>query len=439
MYALPNCFGKRLNRKKLLWCWPTLKPDRQRGSFCNEQAPASQNNGSAVTKLIIGLMVLNLPSLEKYLIFLLLIVSTSLFAQVDTTFSRVTLSGDFRFRIEHDWKSRKATGDYRNNRLRLRYRLRAEFKYQHNSWASVGARIRTGNPRKQQDPQLTFGGSSNEFGTLPIGLEKVYFAAHFDDIKIWIGKNTFPFRKQNELFWSDNVYPEGLYAQKKFRWLSSWVDQLTIGSGHFILNSQGGTLDQDSYIQGIQLASQHFRNRLEVWPTLYLFRNIPNIPDGAATYQIDYTILSVGTRLELSKLPAISAEIDWYQNLKNYQSNDSIPIRFQDQRRGLVVAIRYRKPTLHGDYLLKLTYARLERYAALDFMAQNDWARWDYSSYGSPDGRLTNFEGIELTAAVKLEDNISLKMKYYLVNQLVLIEGFRENGQRIRFDIDITF
>ena len=82
-------------------------------------------------------------------------------------------------------------------------------------------------------------------------------------------------------------------------------------------------------------------------------------------------------------------------------------------------------------------YARLERYATLDFMAQNDWARWDYSSYGSPDGRLTNFEEIELTAAVKL-DNISLKMKYYLINQLMLVEGFRENGQQIRFDIDIT-
>ena len=46
-------------------------------------------------------------------------------------------------------------------------------------WYETGFRIRTGNPFKQQDPQLTLGAGFEEFGTLPIGFEKLYFNANF--------------------------------------------------------------------------------------------------------------------------------------------------------------------------------------------------------------------------------------------------------------------
>jgi hypothetical protein len=72
-------------------------------------------------------------------------------------------------------------------------------------------------------------------------------------------------------------------------------------------------------------------------------------------------------------------------------------------------------------------------------MAQNDWARFDYSSHGSPDGRLSNFKGVELVAGFLLDGQASLKMKYYLVQQLVPYGVTRETGNRIRLDLDVKF
>ena len=105
---------------------------------------------------------------------LILLVPTIGFAQNDTTNTKkLSFTGDFRFRIEQDWNSRKSDGAYRDDRTRLRYRVRFGFNYQYNQWISFGARIRTGNPIKQQDPQLTLGDGFKEFSTLPIGFEKI--------------------------------------------------------------------------------------------------------------------------------------------------------------------------------------------------------------------------------------------------------------------------
>ena len=81
----------------------------------------------------------------------------------------------------------------------------------------------------------------------------------------------------------------------------------------------------------------------------------------------------------------------------------------------------------------------LERYSAVDFIAQNDWARWDYSNQGSPDGRLTNYKGFEFIAAYRLNKSMKLSMRYFKVEQLKAYGPALDNGDRIRFDIDIWF
>ena len=101
-------------------------------------------------------------------------VSNSLYGQTDTTVSKVKFDLDYRFRAEQDWDSRRSNGTYREDRFRLRYRLRAGATYSYNGY-SFGMRIRTGDPKKQQDPQLTLGKGLQEFGTLPIGFEKAFF------------------------------------------------------------------------------------------------------------------------------------------------------------------------------------------------------------------------------------------------------------------------
>ncbi|MDW3195464.1 MAG: putative porin [Cytophagales bacterium] len=376
----------------------------------------------------------------RYLsIFSFLAFSFSLAAQTDSLKSKINFSGDFRFRVEQDWDSRKSSGEFRTDRSRLRYRIRAGVVYQHIHQTQVGVRLRTGNPRKQQDPQLTLGEGFNEFGTLPIALEKAYFQTELGSFRIWLGKNSFSFKKQNELFWSDNVFPEGIYLNKIVPLNAGWIDRLSFNAGHFIMNTRGGRFEDDSYMQGIQIVSQNFNDRVSFWPSLYLFKNIQNIPDGAETYRLNYSILSIGGYIKLSKSPLVKLEMDWYHNLEDYSENDSIPQNFAGQKEGITMAVSYGELSAKGNWHIKLTYANLQRYSALDFMAQNDWARWDYSAYDSPDGRLTNFQGIEFTVGRSMHDNITLKMKYYNVQQLVALGAFKENGQRIRFDIDVRF
>lgn len=303
----------------------------------------------------------------------------------------------------------------------------------------VGIRLRTGDPAKQQDPQLTLGTGFNEFGTLPIALEKAYFQTGWNDLLVWVGKNSFSFMKQNELFWSGNVFPEGIHVRQSVPLQSRWVQTITLNAGHFIMNSRGGSFKDDSYLQGIQMVTRTLDNQISIWPTLYLLRNIQNIPDGAETYHLNYTIFSCGGYFTLSRSPLVRVEMDYYHNLEDYHTNDSIPANLKEQKKGMTMALRYGELSSKGDWSVSLTCARLQRYAAVDFMAQNDWARWDYSSYDSPDGRLTNFQGVEFSMGMKVQENITLKAKYYHVQQLVALEGFKETGQRVRFDIDVRF
>ena len=372
-------------------------------------------------------------------VLLFLFLPAVFLCQNDTVPKKLTFTGDFRFRVEPDWDSRKSDGTYRDDRTRLRYRLRFGANYTFNSWASMGVRVRTGLAKKQQDPQLTLGDSFNEGATLPIGLEKAFVQFEFEWFKTWLGKNTFPFEKQNELFWSDNVYPDGVAAKGFWEVDGSWIDTFGVNTGYFIITFNNGPLGDDSYFQGIQLVSRHAGERVAVFPGFYYFNALPDIPDGNGTFTIDYSIVHLGGRFEIWRDPDIGAEIDLYQNLGDYNGNDSITANLKDQRQGLVASLRVGKLKKKHDWKARVTYMRMERFSAVDYLAQNDWARWDYSSQGSLDGRLTNYQGLELLVGYMIGDHIKVNSRYFLVEQLIPYGPFTETGQRIRFDVDIGF
>lgn len=369
----------------------------------------------------------------------LLAIPLCMSAQLDTSQSKLSFTADFRFRIEQDWNSRKSDGSFREDRTRLRYRARVGANYQINSWASSGLRLRTGNPDKQQDPQITLGKGFEEFGTLPIGFEKIFFKAEAHDVVLWLGKNTFPFEKSNELFWSDNVYPEGVYLKKSFQFNSKFPEQLDISGGHFISSASGTSLSNDSYFQGVQASLSFLDKEVIFFPTFYYFKNMPDVPDGNESFHFDYSILHMGARMELIEKPQITLELDYYANLEDYSDNAFISPDLKDQKNGINAAVSLGKLKNKGDWLFKVTYAYMERYAAIDFFAQNDWARWDYSSFGSADGRLTNLSGVELLGGYMIDDKLSLKLKYYQVQQIIPYGIARETGHRMRLDLDIKF
>ena len=359
--------------------------------------------------------------------------------QVDSIQKKLTLNADFRFRAEGDWNSRKSDGTYRTDRTRFRYRLRFGFKYRLNNWAYFGGQIRTGNPMKQQDPQLTVGDGFKEFGTIPIGFDKMYFQAKHRGVNLWLGKNSFPFKKNGELFWSDNVNPEGIFVSKIWTFDKKMVNDFGVRAGHFIISTNGTTLDRDAFMSGAQITTTSFHERLLFNPAIYHFGNIPNIPDGGGTYTIDYSIIHLNSKFKVWKKKRLNLEFDYYMNLQDYNSMDSISTDLRDQKQGYSIGVCYGKLKKKHNIYFMATYMRMERFSAVDFLAQNDWVRWDYSNHDSPDGRLTNYQGIELVAGIMLTDKISLKAKYYMVEQLVRYGDALENGNRIRLDLDVRF
>ena len=378
------------------------------------------------------------PSVVFHFIAAALFLTTCMNAQDEKT-NDLKFYGDFRFRIEHDWNSLKSDGTFREDRSRLRYRGRFGLRYQGIDQVAVGARVRTGDPKKQQDPQLTLGDNFAEFNTLPIGLELFYASYQARSFEAWVGKNTFPFIKQNELFWSDNVFPEGISARFNPQFQEAFVGELDFRVGHFILRSSQQTFNTDSYFQGLQMAAHLLDQSLSVYSSLYIFNEVPDIPDGNEAFTLDYTILNFGAKGSIAQTPLIRFSLDYYLNTENLSGIETIPVNLQDEKSGIVGQLSVGQLAEKGNWKAQLIYAYLERFAAVDFLTQNDWARWSYSSQGSPDGRLTNLKGFEFMLGYALNSKMDLQFRAYSVDQIVALGSTRETGDRVRLDLNIRF
>ena len=350
--------------------------------------------------------------------------------------SKVSYELDFRFRTEQDWSSKKSDGNLREDRTRLRYRLRTGVTFK-NEWYSLGFRIRTGDQNRQQDPQLTIGKGFEEFGTLPLGFEKIFFQGIHGGLKYWLGKNSYSFEKNNELFWSDNVFPEGVFLEHNLKLSDLIFENIILRGSHYILSSNGKSFSKDAYFQGFQSSIIFKDERFKMFPGIYNLRNIPNIPDGNHSFELDYSIIHIGAKLKALKSKNLFVDFDFYQNIEDYRSNENISDAFSEEKTGYSIGIQFGSFKQTKDLKFKITYAKLEKYAALDYMAQNDWARWDYSAFNSPDGRLTNFKGIEIVIGYYITKKINVIAKYYNIKQIIPTGEFKETGQRVRFDLNV--
>ncbi len=365
--------------------------------------------------------------------------NTVLFSQENDKQKKLNFKADLRLRTEQDWNSRKSDGTYRDDRFRLRFRVRAQLEYKPNDWASFGIRFRTGYAEKQQDPHLTIGDGYHELESVPIGFDKLFFKIQKKWFTGWLGRNTFPFEKSNELFWSDNVSLDGVYVSAKVATSPTWIDGITYSGGLFTMLNSFSTFADDSFIGILQIKTEHLNKRLKVFPSFYHFNSMPNIPDGNETFRLDYTIVQLGAEALVFESPRITMGLDLYQNLQNYNKNESIQDDFKDQKTGFVGSVVWGNLAKKGDFALGAYFTYLERYAAVDFIAQNDWVRWDYSGQGSRDGRLTNYKGLELMTGYRISKMLQLKIRYFMVEQLIPYGSAIENGNRIRLDIDFRF
>ena len=368
--------------------------------------------------------------------------TTALLAQsglpADSIDTGLQFEGDFRFRFEIDWNSRQSDGTMRDDRTRLRYRFRFGVSKQLNTNFKMGAGVRTGNLNNQQGPHITLGNNAAEFGLTRIGFEKMWLRYQKNRFWFWLGKKNFPFWSQHELLWNENVFPEGIstgflpFGKKAF--------QLSITAGHYIFRAGDQFFDSDSYLSIIQLApSWQFSNdRQLTFILLNMYgHKLPDIPDNQHQFFLDYNILMATLHYKFQLgIQQVEAGLDFYINTIDYDNYQQIAPNFRKEKVGFVAYCKYGQLQKKGDFSIHLYYAYLEKFAIIDYLAQNDWGRWSYREMGAYGARLSNFHGIEIRTGYNITENIDLIARFYIIEQLKATGIAKETGTRFRIDVN---
>lgn len=347
---------------------------------------------------------------------------------------RFRLFGDLRLRLESDRDSEGANGSKREDRDRARIRARLGLEYDASSIFQLGLRLRTGSVDSQQSPHITVHDfDDNPRGDEDILLDKYFVSAHSGRFRGWLGRNSLPFWKQNELFWDDDVTPAGLALR--------WDPELASGAGLQLRTGIFKLLDGGIDLHGEMAAGQlvFTRDSGEVsWTAaggLFALQGETGARhlrrgNGAR----DYT-LWVGNLQ--AKAPVAGSDLtiglDLMVNSESYDRADPDPFTAanHDQTDGFVVSVRWGRLVAAGDWLVGYWYARIETFAVNASHAQDDWIRWGSATQTDA----SDMKGHELRYAYALRQDLNVLARLYLVEAITS----RQDGNRFRADLNWRF
>lgn len=375
-----------------------------------------------------------------------LAISIGVYAQVITPqpalpafYNKLTFNSDMRFRLENDFNGITASGSEQDDRIRMRIRARFGFNYNFNEHFDFGMRIRTGNNLDQQSPHITLG-SPGEFGTIPIGLDKAYIKYNSKNFFLWAGKNSFPFYTNNELFWDDDVNPEGVTVGYTSKSESGLEIKPTIG--YYIVGSQGDFFGKDRSLTVGQLYIKKnvSTSAINVAAGFFAFNNLSNTPDGSGTYTLDYDIMTVAAKYTQKLKVPISIGVDLMMNFTDYSADSNITVNaMEDETLGYVINLEAGQLANKGNFLIGYYYSHIEKYSVVDYFAQDDWTRWGFDS--APGTRSSNFAGHEIRLGYALSPKNNLVFRAYFLEgiQQNYPDATLEKNSRIRLDWNIAF
>ena len=372
---------------------------------------------------------------------------------------RFRLIADFRYRFEHDWHSRLDDGTYRLDRFRMRYRLRLGFIAQVGQGISFGAVLRTGVPSNLQSPHVNVG--YNGFGAAPFNLGRAYVRGDYKYLWWWLGKNRMPLWRQNELFWDDDVTPEGAAIGGRIPLHDAIDFNPTVA--YFVPNHEQVLEYPDARMVAGQLAfviragdmvtldvasSALHMNQLFLVPQ-HLGRDLwdQGGPIGARrnyTFIVSGIRATVATKARGYDLP-FSIGVDHSVNVEDYADDDTVFDHHRDQKNMVVAQARFGHATRtgagsrRGDWYVGYTYARKEELSVVSYYTEDDWVRWG-NIHGN---RNTGYQGHEIRAAVALGPHVDFLARLYLVNALLpRLQNDAvalETGNRVRVEVNVHF
>ena len=362
---------------------------------------------------------------------------------------RFRLFGDFRLRLEQDWDSRRGDGGQRDDRLRLRVRLRGGAELHLGSHWSLAARLRTGSHLSQQSPHVTI----HDFDGGPEGPYQVdfdrwigrYAAGGF---VAWAGRNELSLWRQDDLFVSGNVTFVGSGARLRHRWgerrsLTVNANYVALPAGMRELSGRAvvgqlvydvGLGDDEASPPGLTVAAAYWESRAD-----------PADPDGEVLLTDndlrDYRVASLQLQYRTSLLgKGLRVGLDWLRNLESYSRAPAGSFsRFhRDDVDGAVVAVLWGDDQEAGDWMFGLYLAHLEALSVHSSYNSDDFVRWG----NSDQVRGTNLEGVELRVRRALGRKMSLLLRAFVVDALERLEPgdvARETGNRVRIDWNVEF
>ncbi len=358
-------------------------------------------------------------------------LATSMNAQEKA--KKLKLYGDVRFRTELDRDSKKNNGDMRADRDRIRYRFRFGFKYQLNENFDFGGRIRSGNPMNQQSPHVTFG---KEFHSDAFSIDKVYINYKSGGFNMWVGKNSLPIWEPNELLWDGDVNPEGVAMAYKMKLGDN--AKMRLSGGYFIVQnfySADGKKQTFGQHANISMAQAKFctkisDNKLTLAAGMLKAYKLPNKPDGNMTDVMNYTILPFNLQFSMKNGFALGA--DYIMNMEDYKGK--VDANYEDQKTGMDFYAKYK---INDKWSVKATYASIQKYAVIDYYAQDDWVRWGNSNMT----RSSNFAGFGVALKYNIAKHFNTQLKFWNVKGIAKPTGASalETGTRIRWDFNIKF
>ena len=337
-----------------------------------------------------------------------------------------SVGGDFRFRVGNDFDSQRSSGVNRDDRTRARIRARVSFGYKPSSPFSFGLRLRSGSEESQQSPHITvIDFDDNDTGDSDFVFDKWFFRVANKNAWAWVGRNGFPFWKQNELFWDDDVTPAGIAGGYK-------VGMVDLTAGYFSLPAGMDAFAGNLGALQVVLNGNAGELGLKGAIGYYDFDAEPNDPDivrflsnnGLRDYQIWVGSFQLG--MKAGDRP-LKFGIDVMKNTEDYALTE--PARDEDT--GYVAQVTYGQTKQRGDWLVAYYYARIEELAVNNSFSQDDWMRWGSATQT----RSSNFKGHEVRFAYGLAKQLTLVARLYIVEALTTIE----DGNRLRVDFNYKF
>lgn len=348
----------------------------------------------------------------------------------------LTAYGDFRLRAESDWGSQTATGADRDDRDRLRIRLRAGFKYEFDEHWRVEARLRSGAEDSQQSPHITIADfDDNDRGDASVNLDRWYVRGSTGGFYAWAGRNDLPIWKQNEMLFDDDATMAGLGL--------GWNTELgpgkfSLGGGYFSppvgMREFSGNLAAAQAAWALELGELG----LTVAAGIYRFDSDSDDPDALLLLQgngsRDYELqsLSLQTRFEVGGRPLVLGG-DLFHNAESYSASDADPFTAanHDQTDGFVLQATYGGLSEAKQWLIGYYYADIEALAVHSSYAQDDWVRWGNATQT----RASDMKGHEFRFGWALSPKANLILRTYIVEAITSVE----DGNRARLDFNYRF